>query len=368
MSGASILELRYSQSSLDKNRTVKVRGQKCVCGRVWCSSCAKSRTLKKFAEHVRCWPWDQVRQVVLSGDPKAWESPAEFLQDVHDHKRIPSLIRNLKRTHKKKILDWIWIMEWYQDGMPHWHLLLLMDEKGKAAMIGQELLHKYWGKEWIKESYFDSEKRWKGFAGYFHKTGYFQKNKAHQSRLPDWARELVVAPRRMGRQARKRDLTENTVDPDVDPSGWLKEETRKQVYLRDQRLKNDQLSVADEYWKEEERLNIIQDQVFGRKRVSPVDDRITAIAGWMENQKDPYTREKKQGEALDLCGEGVRLFYGKGWSHPAGLLGVPYKEWREFPGAYVDGEGYYSEMPLWFFESIKKMHDYEKYIRKLRSG
>jgi hypothetical protein len=76
------------------------------------------------------------------------------------------------------------VLEFYEDGFPHWHLLIEVENEGKAGMIGGKNLHRSWAQGIVKETYFRNLDHWKSIAGYFADKGYFERGKEYQTELP----------------------------------------------------------------------------------------------------------------------------------------------------------------------------------------
>lgn len=178
--------------------------QKCGCNHVWCPSCAKKKSLPAIQARMENMQWDHVRQVVLTIDPQRYPDPAAVYDEIRNKKALAGMINNLERTVGIKIIDWMWVLEWHRSGHAHWHVLIEVDQAGRAAMIGQENIQKYWLYGKAYEKYFKNETHWKRFSGYFGKHGYFNKKEKHQSILPEWARESRITIRRTGSKVMKK--------------------------------------------------------------------------------------------------------------------------------------------------------------------
>ena len=180
--------------------------RKCSCWSTWCPTCSRLGggsllNIKKRMEALGLLGWRRIRHVFFTVNRDLYPGGGEeAFRDVTERKLITQLIWNLKRTAKIGILDWIWILEWHKDGFPHWHLFIAVEKSGKGGMIGGDLLRKYWIDEscWVKEGPIKSEAHWQALLGDFQKTGYFSKDKAHQGRLPEWAKDYEKRIRRFG--------------------------------------------------------------------------------------------------------------------------------------------------------------------------
>ena len=158
--------------------------KKKFCGSVWCGVCFKRKGLKKVIKRFGAFDWERTRQITLTVDRKFYKDGEEAFEDIKDKGAVRSLIKNLKRTFKLKFFDWIWLLEWHEDGFPHWHIFIELEKVGFKGMIGGEILRKYWKLGRVTESYIRSKNHWKELMGYFDKTGHFGDEKKKQGELP----------------------------------------------------------------------------------------------------------------------------------------------------------------------------------------
>ena len=293
-----------SQITSQDGKRYKVKGIKCSCKKSWCRKCSKKTTIKRFIERVVQWDWRYVRQIVLTVDHRLYESPEDALLTINGKRHIAGLVRNLERTKGIKVMDWVWILEWYRNGYPHWHLVLLVDKIGKAGQIGYKNIVHYWESGWIKESYIKNEKHWEQITGYFEKHGYFNKKKAHQSKLPEWAREKKNTIRRIGGKAKKG-----------------RGKTNYENYLeREERIENMEENKIDE-------------MIIGME-----------LGLWF-TKKANEDQGPTEGEKLDKCGCETDLYLGTGFiRNYLGRARIPYHEFRLLNGEYVLNEGYIVEL------------------------
>jgi hypothetical protein len=139
-------------------------------------------------KRLRSLDWRHVREVLLSTSRDKFRDGEDCHWKITHERGIGELMKNLERVDGIKIIDWVAVLEWYQDGFPHWHIFIETEDEGKAGMIGYKVLKHHWEHgEWVTEDYIKSEEHWKNITGYFDKHGYFEKGKAYQSRLPSWA-------------------------------------------------------------------------------------------------------------------------------------------------------------------------------------
>jgi len=197
---------------LSKNETELWRDEKAVLfqvGKIKCRSpwheegCSKDWVNKEKVDLAQ-FDHSKTRHVMLSTDPDLFENTQKAYEYFRKHRSIAGLIRNLERGKKKKvgkawvweykpikITNYKWYLEWYKNGSFHVHLFIEVSKTGYQGMIGQERLHNYWNLgQYIREGYIKDKRHWFNLMGDFQKTGYFQKDKDHQSRLPDWALDI----------------------------------------------------------------------------------------------------------------------------------------------------------------------------------
>jgi len=127
---------------------------------------------------------------------------------------IRQFIRDIERTSGIVIKDWMWVLEWHKNGAPHWHVFIETQE-GKAGMIGNKILIKHWKNGIVRESYIKSEKHWKKFTSYFGANGYFagsEKDKSHQTHLPQWANSVTYQIRKTGGKCKRGIKNKDTKD------------------------------------------------------------------------------------------------------------------------------------------------------------
>lgn len=200
-----ILDLKNPSRSQRLGKII-VRGIKCKCGKSWCRVCSVKTVIKRFYEYVQGWEWQRVRELVLTVDRDKFENPEQAYTYLTKKKKIAGMIRNLERTQGIVVADWCWLIEWHKDGFPHWHVFVLVDKAGQKGQIGYKKILQYWEYGKIVEGYIHSQNHWEYLTGYFKKHGYFEKKKAHQARLPEWARNRKEVIRRFSRKGSKRSI------------------------------------------------------------------------------------------------------------------------------------------------------------------
>lgn len=161
---------------------------------------------------MRTFDWGRVRHLVLSLDPARFDDGESGYKRVAEKRGIGELVRNLTRVDNIKLIDWVAIVEWYDNGFPHWHVLAEVAKRGRAGMIGHGAIKKHWPfGVYVWEQPIKSEGHWKHMLGYFGSHGYFGESKGHQSKLPEWAMNSDRHIKRwMGKRKGQRRLTRVT--------------------------------------------------------------------------------------------------------------------------------------------------------------
>jgi hypothetical protein len=148
--------------------------------------------------------WEFVREVMLSVNRELFKDGEEAFEVITSERWIGNLVKNLERVHGLVFVDWVYILEWHEDGFPHWHLFFETEDPGKKGQIGYEKIKSLWGEgSWVTEGYIKNEEHWKNITGYFDKHGYFGEGKGHQGKLPKWAMEWDKQIRRWNGKRRK---------------------------------------------------------------------------------------------------------------------------------------------------------------------
>lgn len=303
-----------TQNPPDQALPEKLIGRKCRCGLTWCPSCSKNSGVKRFADRIKPWDYRYVRQIVLTIDREQFESPLDAYLTITQKKYIPALLRELTRRDGIEVVDWAWALEWHRDGYPHWHLFVLQNKQGQAGMIGQANISRIWKKGIVWEYPVRSEKHWHGLTGYFAKKGYFEKKKAHQALLPQWARDRQKRVNRTGSKKFSHELDRAKA-------------TEK--YLRKEKIAERQMATPE-----------------GRKlRARQIGQYFTDRAA------DTLTN----GQKLDRCGQSTLLhIYGTN-SGELGSISMPYNVYRALDGEYIPGVGHLVD-----FETVRPFLDWEQ--------
>jgi len=177
--------------------------RKCKCGSPQCPQCQFISWVPKETEIIKSYRWPFTREIVLTINPSLFNSPQEALDYVKEHKSISNFIRDIQRGRTSTrgsigrdlfnpitILKWRVHQEFTRNGWPHWHILLEVQEAGKAGMIGEKRIHHYWKlSTWCYEQPIKSAYHWQRKVGDFQKLGYWLQDKQYQTELPSWARE-----------------------------------------------------------------------------------------------------------------------------------------------------------------------------------
>jgi len=297
------------KSKIKSQNKIKIKGNKCGCGKSWCPQCGKKTTVSRFINKIKIWNYEYVRQLIFTVDPKKYENPEKCLKNINEKKYIANAIRNLERTKGIKIIDWQWTLEWHGNGYPHWHVFLLMEKKGKAGMIGGDNIRQYWKAGRVTESYIMNSDHWEKITGYFETHGYFSKKKAYQSMLPEWAREKRYVIRRTGGKPEVNGKNKNR---------------HKERYLQKEERRTD------------EKKRAINEALTGIE---------TGIWFIYQSKKElELMKGKTEGEKLDACGKETDIYIGLGFKNYIGRVDIPYKEFRSLNGNYKGGLGYVVEV------------------------
>lgn len=172
---------------------------KCRCDSVWCPQCFKYRKVKVLHSRINDrLDWRSTRHLILTIDRHNFKDGEEAYLHITQKKAIPQLIHNLKRSQGITIRDYVWVLEWHKDGFPHWHVFVDVQKYGREGMIYFDRIQRYWMYGNVQETYFKNEKHWQRLVGYFGKHGYFEKKKAHQAVLPEWAKAYDRTIKRTG--------------------------------------------------------------------------------------------------------------------------------------------------------------------------
>jgi hypothetical protein len=294
-----------NQLKSQNSNTKKFKGIKCACGKSWCPSCGKKTSVYRFTKKICDWDWSRVRQAIMTVDPNLYPDAEAALKTINREKYIPNAMRNLERTKGIEIEDYQWTLEFHRNGYPHWHVFILVENAGRAGMIGGDNLRTYWKSGRVTESYIRNENHWKKIIGYFQKHGYFNKKKAYQSRLPDWAREKTYVIRRTGGKTHPTDK-QNFIEKEK----FLEREERRED---PDKRRLDELLIGAE------------------------------LGDWFFKQANKESG-KTEGEKLDACGCETDLYSGFGFNNYLGRAKMPYQDFRSMKGEYIEGEGYIVEL------------------------
>lgn len=166
-------------------RSVVVRS--CLCRSVWCPTCYTRYHSKAHIERLRLLDWRCIRTIMISIDPNKYPDPKKAFLEIRKTKAIPELLHNLERTCGVNVRDWCRFIEFHRNGYPHWHIYVDVGKAGAAGRITGDILRHYWRYGRVTEGFVHNEKHWNVTTGYFEKHGYFDRDKAHQVILPEWA-------------------------------------------------------------------------------------------------------------------------------------------------------------------------------------
>ncbi|MDB9822857.1 hypothetical protein OAC89_04075 [Deltaproteobacteria bacterium] len=293
-------------------------------------------------EELRGFDWRRTRQIVLTVNPLEFSDGQEAHQGISKHRTIAGLIRNIQRGKKiknksgqwiwlykpVKIRKWKWFLEWYRNGYPHWHLFVETEAKGNAGMIGGDRIRYYWQVGAIvREDYIRSKSHWHSITGYFHKNGYFNKNKKHQTRLPKWA------------------------------------------------LENDEIRIRRSGSSIKNKSDGPKTDIFDRvaKTTEVIDLRTGEV---LRTPKKRLFKKRTYKAIINSCGKRTKIRIMSDQSTIIGIFNIPYKKVRkEIPGHYEDRKGYAFNIDRktidWLFDNalhIELFHTSKYEIEMLRKA
>ena len=115
-------------------RPTECTAQKVKCHSVWCPRCFKQLHAPKHFDKLREFDPKRTRQIVLTVDPKKFETGALAWQYINDHKLIPGFIRNLQRG--KKAFNEKWSGIGAQSSL--WEKLIASKALDKAGILNEK--------------------------------------------------------------------------------------------------------------------------------------------------------------------------------------------------------------------------------------
>jgi hypothetical protein len=139
-----------------------------------------------------CRAWKALSMVTLTIDPKQFASPLEAFRYLGKHRCVGRFVQDLKRAGVVMSHRWFSILEFQQNGMPHYHLLL------ESSWIDQAIARRCWNKQGPGPAMFGMLRLSKHFYGdVLHAVRYACKYviKAPRHPMPAWAGELIVLRR-----------------------------------------------------------------------------------------------------------------------------------------------------------------------------
>lgn len=192
--------IRNAVESEEPPLSVKIGN--CRCKSVWCPGCLRLYYVPRYKAFINLFDYRRTRQVILSPDRKKFSSALEALEAITEQKSISAFVRKIRKGRKIKngnqweykydpvsITRVMSVLEFYEDGYPHWHLLIEVEKEGRSGMLGGKRLHWAWPHGIVKETYFRNLRHWNNIAGYFAEKGYFEKGKKYQTELPEEIRK-----------------------------------------------------------------------------------------------------------------------------------------------------------------------------------
>ncbi len=389
--------------------TVGGKIYKCKCNSVWCSQCFKQRHIDRFMKYFKEFRWRHTREIILTVDPKKFNSGEDAYKYVFENKLIPRLIRNIQRGKKVaqpafnylllnvsienplliylmldqnlfhlpgQKLEWIqlyeplrverwqWFMEFHSNGFPHWHLFLDVQHQGFYGQIGKDRINHYWTIGSIREDYIKSIDHFRNLTSYFRGHGYFEHKgkdlkKGHQMDLPEWGRKRYGAFKNIRRSAHKTghrydwEIGSERAGSFIDDhmAGWGRYLKRK----RDEYIKT-------EGWHYSGRSSgyMYQDDITGHEHV-----KVYKVDTYTGECSKPVNRDVSRSYKAMLkdCGSKTKVLLHSEDSTAIGIFEIPYKTVRgRIPGTYQKGVGYTFRLSKddfdWLFSFPHHIEDY----------
>ena len=311
-----------------KDTEYDVIGRKVKCGHVWCPVCGRE-IVKKASRVLRGFDRTRTRQVVLTVDRRKFPDGSESAYNyVSEKKIISEFIKSLKRQgvviRKHK-----WFLEWHGDGFPHWHVFIEVDQQGVAGKIGNARIRKAWVLGGVREIYYATVLHWERLVGYFMKTGYLEKSKQHQTKLPEWGMKSKKRIRRHG--------------------GSVKENEISEIVDRVEKVEKGKLEWFPEWVESDKKADMITRKMFAK----PVECESKA------DEVDNRTNE----QIINSCGmktEVMLLIKGDNRENAVfmkvGLCGMPYSDFKTLDGEYLPTLGYRVRMDVGRWENFYSIY------------
>lgn len=176
-----------------KQGYVIAKGCKCR----YCQDCCTPSGIKlreRLRDQIK--DWKACLMVTLTVDPKLFENGAEAYHRVRERRALSRLVRSLVKSGHLVSDRYFWVIEFQQNGSPHWHLLLettfcpieriqgLWDLNRPETCGPVEPNRPGFGFCWISKSNFDSMDHAANYA-----TKYCTKPPEHG--YPDWVLDFV---------------------------------------------------------------------------------------------------------------------------------------------------------------------------------
>ncbi len=355
----------------------KVIACKCSCSSSWCEKCfvAKGKS-KAIASKLSKMNHKAVRLVVLTPDRKKF-SGQDCYMTIRKKGALSQFIHNLERTSVIRVVNWLWVLEWYRDGFPHWHFFIETEE-GKKGQIGNAALLKHWPYGLVREDFIHNDEHWQRYTSYFGAKGYFDpksksqgKDKTHQLTLPTWAKEAKgLRIRKYGAKVIQEAHDPETIDLFLARAKflWLFTLTDDPLlksllgisffnYLPDLII-NNEIRQQLKTFESEERIAKYQKRLLFLY-LHELHDNLsfkTQIATYLFQSlpKKRIRQEKTYGEILDACGQSTYcLVCSADGNQRWYLLHLPYRTYiRQQKGYFEPHVGYKSEMLSTDFQNL----------------
>lgn len=157
-----------------------------LCNSAWCPSPACRRRSSLALRRRLSWiDASRVWHIVLTVNRSRYADAEEAFE--HSSSRIREFPRRLARLGHK-VRQWVRILEWNNDGFPHYHFLVEF-ERSTAWLPFDDLRRAWLGEDtWVRAERVEGRRHWENLVGYGCYSGYLNGSaKTHQIVLPSWA-------------------------------------------------------------------------------------------------------------------------------------------------------------------------------------
>jgi hypothetical protein len=334
-SGIDLRRLEEDLGTANENHEVLFR--KCCCNSSWCPACGLPSIRERMSEIYMNWDYRRVRTYVLTVDRELYESPLEAFLRIQRKKELSEFMKRVKRRLMKHgiiIHDYTWLLEWHEDGFPHWHCLVLINKKGKAGRIANKIdLTETWGKaKFVKEGFIRDRNHWKFLAGYVAKHGYFNDGKKKQARLPEW---VLRMPKDGDNRIRIKRM--ERMRKDIRNGGKATSKGEKPITKKDIELL----------------LRTFNGKMYSEDAGDFENVFVGSTVTW--------------GEYLERCGAKTLMTVSNKMFFLTIRITVPYKEIKKLNGEYREGQGYIVDLDRDQVIGLLKQEDEVVYYNRAES-